>query len=180
MSPVDLGVKSDNPTTTDIIDTLRLRLNEAANSLCGRLKQLHDSIENKILAFAYFDEAHTLHKVDESGTGRNPYFIFMHVLSQLQNSPIFFIFLSTNPSLSTFALTDADYPSLRVQKGWKIIPPFFELPFDSFCYGLSKTLRDRGKLTLKNVCELEQVVKFGRPMWVLPHSSMRMPNSHVF
>jgi hypothetical protein len=140
---------------------------QAATAFSLRLNDLHGDVEDKFLAIVYFDEAHTLQNVGEDdrlSKGRNPYFALMHVLSTLENAPIFFIFLSTNSSLNAFAPTDAQYPSLRVQAGWNLIPPFFELPFDSFCYNFTEEVSKRGKLTLNGVCELEQMVKFGRPM----------------
>jgi hypothetical protein len=98
--------------------------------------------------------------------GRSPYFALMSVLNKLVDIPIFFIFLSTNSSLNAFAPRDAYYPSLRVRlSGQKLIPPFFELPFDAFC-GNSTPDAKKGKLTLNGVCGVKQMVKFGRPMCV--------------
>ena len=88
----------------------------------------------------------------------------MHVLGTIQNLPIFFIFLSTNYKLNLFAPTDENFPSLRIQKGHKLIPPFFEVPFDVFCYNFTGKAKANNKVTLEGVCELEQMVKFGRPM----------------
>jgi hypothetical protein len=139
----------------------------AADTFSHRLIELHGNVGGGFLAIAYFDEAHTMRNVREDANqskGGNAYFALMHVLSTLESAPIFFIFLSTNSSLSTLAPPDAHYPSLRVRQGWKLIPPFFELPFDNFCCGFTKELEERGELTLKGVCELEQIVKFGRPM----------------
>ena len=118
---------------------------------------------DSFLAIAYFDEAHSLHGGKDIN-GRNPYFALMHVMGVLREHRIFFVFLSTNSSLSTFAPIDAEFPSLRVRKGLKLIPPFFELPFDIFRHDFSVTLRNLNKLTLNGVCELEHMAKFGRPM----------------
>jgi len=87
----------------------------------------------------------------------------MHVLSTLDDILIFFLFLSTNSSLNSLAPTDAQYPSLRLRSGWKLIPPFFELPFDAFSSGFTTKVKERGKLTLNGVSEIEQMVMFGRP-----------------
>jgi len=139
----------------------------AASTFSRRLIELHGVVGDKFLAVAYFDEAHSMRNIRKDANqskGGNPYFALMHVLSTLESAPIFFIFLSTNSSLSTLAPPDAHYPSLRVQAGWKLIPPFFELPFDNFCHDFTKELEGRGELTLRGVCELDQIVKFGRPM----------------
>jgi hypothetical protein len=171
MTPAQLGIASKEPKPTDILIVRRERLLFAAKSLCDRLQSLQPHVANKNLAFVYFDEAHTLRNTSKKKTlpqECNPYIALMHVLSQLNDSPIFFVFLSTSSSLliRASAPTDAEHPSpsLRVQMAWTLIPPFFELPFNIFCCDFTKTLMERNKLTLNGVCELEQMVKFGRPM----------------
>jgi hypothetical protein len=150
----------------NILDARRSRLVEAANAFSERLKELHVVIDGKFLAIVYIDEAYSLQKAhpDSDPKNRNPYFALMHVLGTIQNLPIFFIFLSTNYKLNLFAPTDANFPSLRIQKGRKLIPPFFEVPFDAFCCDFTEKVKANNKLTLEGVCELEQMVKFGRPM----------------
>jgi hypothetical protein len=161
-TPADLEVGDTTLEKRTFIAARTDRLTKAAHAFCNRLTQLHGPIANKFFAIVSFDEAHTLQR---SGVpGRNPYFALMHVLSTLVENHIFFIFLSTNSSLSAFAPTDSDYPSVRVQKGSSLIPPFFELPFDVFCRDFTLNAKRQGKLTLNGVCELEQVVKFGRSM----------------
>jgi hypothetical protein len=163
LTPTDLQVVNAEPQSLEVLAIRRNRLVQAAETFYCRLNKLHGHVRNKFKAIVYFDEAHTL-QVAVQDKGRSPYFALMHVLSTLANTPIFFIFLSTNSSLNALAPTGVQYPSLRVQAGWKLIPPFFELPFDSFCSDFTATVRKKGKLTLNGVCELEQMVKFGRPM----------------
>ena len=148
-----------------VIDTRQERMRNAAYALRSRLNELHGDTGHKFVAIVYFDEAHTLqNERRDNSSRRSPYFALMHVLTALVDTPIFFVFLTTNPSLSALPPTDADYPSIRVQDGWKLIPPFFELPFDTFCYDFTATVGKNRKLTLNGVCELEQIVRFGRPM----------------
>jgi hypothetical protein len=166
LAPADLDISSAEPELSDVLTAHHRRLIYAANAFTSCLNELHGDVGDRFLAVVYFDEAHTLQNVgsEHQPEGRNPYFALMHVLTALESIPIFFIFLSTNSSLNSLAPTDARYPSLRVQSGWKLIPPFFELPFDAFCYNFTAQAKQLGKLTLNGVCELEQMVKFGRPM----------------
>lgn len=117
-------------------------------------------------AIVYFDEADTLLSSSDGNVlhQRTPYFALMHTLSLITKIPIFFIFLSTNSTLQTFAPINAQHPSIRVQESSELIPPLFELPFDTFAYEFTKQAKKEGKLTLSGVCELGQMTKFGRPM----------------
>jgi hypothetical protein len=164
LRPNDLGIAVAEPLLSVVLTARQNRLVEAAGCLTLRLKHLHGAGGDKFLAVAYFDEAHTLQDTSNDEHGRNPYFYLMHVLSTIENSSIFFIFLTTNSSLTSLAPRNALYPSLRVRAGRKLIPPFFELPFDMFCRGLTTALKRGHNLTLNGVCELGQMVKFGRPM----------------
>jgi hypothetical protein len=133
-----------------------------------RLKNLHGPVEKKFMAVVYFDEAHTLH-TDQSCTSlrphtRNPYFALMHAMSNIAHKPIFFVFLSTNTSLHSFAPTNAMFPSARVRANQQLIPPYFELPMDIFCEGFTQKLKDAGELTLSGVCQLKHMTKFGRAL----------------
>ncbi|KAG9095486.1 hypothetical protein FRC06_009760, partial [Ceratobasidium sp. 370] len=89
---------------------------------------------------------------------RAPYHNLGRVLSQLVDYSIFFIFLSTNSHLESFAPTPANRPSARDVDGSQLIPPFTELPFDVF-------EDTTGPLTLANLCKIEAMVKSGRAMW---------------
>ena len=164
MTPFQLGISPDESQTSDIVYARQTRLERAATALTTRLRQLHGDIYDKFLAVVYFDESHTL--LDQGGgqAGRQPYFSLMHTLSLVSGKAIFFIFISTNSNLQSFAPTDALYPSIRVQAGRRIIPPFFELPFDNFSENFTTNLKRDGQLTLNGVCEIRQMVKFGRPM----------------
>jgi hypothetical protein len=151
---------------SDFLSVRRESLIKAATGFTSCLNALHGDVGDHFLAIVYFDEAHTLQNVDTKlyPEGHTPYLALMHVLRELRDIPIFFIFLSTDSRLSSLPPNDMDYPSLRLRSGWKLIPSFFELPFDAFCQGFTTEVKERGKLTLDGVCELQQMVKFGRPM----------------
>jgi hypothetical protein len=139
---------------------------KAAKSLVKRLVKLQGGSMDGFIAIVYFDEAHTLHHPpsNDSSNWRSPYAALMHILSFISRVRIFFVFLSTNSNLYKFAPTDAHYPSLRVQGPSTLIPPLFELPFDTFAHGFTTQAKKSNKLTLSGVCELKQMAKFGRPM----------------
>jgi hypothetical protein len=166
LTPSELGIQIVGPNSNLL--ARQESLIRAAEDFTRRLTKLHGDISGQVAAIVYFDEAHTLQSPSGNGTMmRSPYFTLMSALNRLVNLPIFFIFLSTNSSLHAFAPRDAHYPSLRVRvAGQKLIPPFFELPYDTFCHGFTKDLQRDGELTLNGVCEIGQIAKFGRPMCV--------------
>ncbi|KAG7089225.1 hypothetical protein E1B28_010926 [Marasmius oreades] len=97
----------------------------------------------------------------------------------ISDRQIFFVFVSTDSSLlstnsgfQSFAPSNVSYPSIRVQKSNKLIPPFFELPFDTFSHGFTTQVTQAGKLTLSGVCELGQIARFGRPLWYSYYQSL--------
>ncbi|KAG7091989.1 hypothetical protein E1B28_008376 [Marasmius oreades] len=152
---------------TNVQNPLRERrtaLRAAATSLVERLQDLYGRVTDKFCAIVYFDEAHTLFPSNGGLHKCTPYFALMTVLNMIRDKRIFFVFLSTNPSLQTFAPNHALYPSIRVQNSYRLIPPFFELPFDTFSRGFTTQAKAEGKLTLAGVCDLGQMAKFGRPM----------------
>jgi len=136
-------------------------LKKAASDLECRIENLVGEKRDEFAVIVYFDEAHTLHNMGKGEGRQNAYFALMKVLAEISDQRIFFVFLSTNSSLNSFAPTNADYPSDRVNAGGDLIPPFFELNFDTF---YRKDEHTTTLLALEQVCKLEHVVKTGRPM----------------
>lgn len=135
----------------------------AATRFVEKLRTLQGEAPDKFSAIVYFDEAHTL-QCQMNSKIRNPYFCLHHVLNTITELPICFIFLSTNSSLQAFVPTNALFPSIQVQQGLDLIPPFFELPFDTFCSNFTSAALDAHDLTLTGVCKLKHMAKFGRPL----------------
>ena len=131
---------------------------ECTDGLCNNHSKKRFSV------MVYFDESHTLHNLkerfDPNRPRSNAYFALMGVLASLKDERIFFVFLSTNSRPNGFAPVDVVYPSSRVRGGAPLIPPFFELPFDTFyCNGGLDSA-----LTLEKACTLEHIAKAGRLM----------------
>jgi hypothetical protein len=79
--------------------------------------------------------------------------------------PFFAVFLSTNSWLGALAPSTHKHPSLRDWENVILHPPFTELPFDTFAENsFGNLLEKAGRVTLKDVCSLEYLVKFGRPL----------------
>ncbi|KAG7089278.1 hypothetical protein E1B28_010977 [Marasmius oreades] len=155
-------------------------LRTAAQSLVDCLKKLYKT-EVEFCAIVYFDEAHTLSLPSNKSHRRTPYYALMRVLNMINDMQIFFVFLSTNSSLLTFAplASKAVYPApIRVQNNTELIPPFFELRFDTFCRKFTSDAKEVGKLTLEGVCDLGQMTKFGRPMWHSYYQSLPEDEKH--
>jgi hypothetical protein len=160
----------------NVFDFFQHRLKEAAKSFLTRLAQLQEGNNCKFSAIVYFDEAHTF----QTPYSRYPYFAIMHALSTIVDLPIFFIFLSTNSNLFTFPPMDTHCPTpfFRVRTDMNLIPPFFELPFDTFCRNFTAEAQQAGDLTLSGVCKLKHMTKFGRPMWHSHYLSLREEKSN--
>ncbi|KAG8732643.1 hypothetical protein FRC10_000786 [Ceratobasidium sp. 414] len=131
-----------------------------ANELPGKASVSNPSSPDKPPTKAVGSAHPVIQPIDPSGKNqtRTPYHNLGRVLSELVNEPIFFIFLSTNSCLESFAPTAANHPSAREVQGQQLISPFTELPFDVF---EEKTM----PLTLAALCTTERMVKFGRALW---------------
>lgn len=132
-----------------------------------------------VIFFMYFDEAQTL-TTSESIHG-NPdeppplsrHRLLEYVLGRMINLPFFTFFLSTNPRLGAPAPSrsrSSHRPTFRpsiVDWGRVVVhPPFTELPFDTFAADSFATLSKMRSIGVKlqDVCNLQYVVKFGRPL----------------
>ena len=114
----------------------------------------------------YIDESHEMTTSEETikGDGRNAYQVLCSCLNELRNLDLFFVFIST----SNFMLSDYS-PSSRVF--WSTMgqnssithvqTPYTELPFDVW---KEPHLVTEGIHTMDDVCSVEFMVRFGRPL----------------
>ncbi|KAH8113056.1 hypothetical protein DFH11DRAFT_1705663 [Phellopilus nigrolimitatus] len=116
----------------------------------------------------YFDEAHYLTNI--SMYGDSPfltlYDAFCSAANKILPSPVFFLFLSTQLTLSRIGPLQTVSASARLYNYSgqdNIRPPFTELPFDYFG---SEPLIRPGEKTLKDVSTIHFMSQFGRPMYV--------------
>jgi hypothetical protein len=121
-----------------------------------------------VLFFIYLDEAHvlTLVKPDTLPPLRSKFHLLGRVLTKMNVRSFFVVFLSTNSWLGAFAQSTHRIPSLRDWDNTILHAPFTELPFDNFAedsFGHLSRANPDGVL-LWNVCSLEYIVKFGRPL----------------
>ncbi|KAH8113034.1 hypothetical protein DFH11DRAFT_1727972 [Phellopilus nigrolimitatus] len=115
----------------------------------------------------YFDEAHYLTNISMYGDSPslNLYDAFCSAANTLLPSPVFFLFLSTQFSLSRIGPPQTVSSSARPYNYSgqnNIRPPFTELPFD--CFGSEPLIRP-GEKTLKDVSTIHFMSQFGRPMF---------------
>ncbi|GAB1528280.1 hypothetical protein RhiTH_011472 [Rhizoctonia solani] len=137
----------------------------------------HHRNEYRNVCFVYFDEAHALTKLPYKLTpsrSMSPYHNLGRVLSELHAAPIFFIFLSTNSHLQQFAPPPANHPSVRVNRGHSLFPPFTELPFDVFVTKVLRGLEKSPGYVSLTIAQGRRVMScFGRPMWHLHYTLWR-------
>ncbi len=93
-----------------------------------------------------------------------------YVLAHIQTQPVVTLFLSTNYVLQPIAPASQLHPS-ALEKTTSLAP-YTELPFDVFSRGLCSLLKHEGKRTLDSVCRMEQIVRFGRPLYLFSSSSL--------
>jgi hypothetical protein len=139
--------------------------NALASSTCDSdSKRARESV----LFFMYFDEAHVLTKSEEKrGQPRvwTKYHLLGRVLSTMNYLPFFTVFLSTNSWLGAFAPSRSTHPSLRDWDRTILHAPFTELPFDTFASNSFVMLGSSSSgVKLRDVCTLDHIVKFGRPL----------------
>lgn len=136
------------------------------SSKCDLDAQLADK---PVIFFIYFDEAHVLTRSES--TPDQPliltrYHLLGRVLGKMNYLPFFTVFLSTSSWLGALAPSTFAHASIRDWSRVVLHPPFTELPFDTFAVDSFKTLSQGGLIGVKldDVCKLEYVVKFGRPL----------------
>jgi hypothetical protein len=111
----------------------------------------------------YFDEAHVLaeRKVIRDPDGKNMYDVMCSCFNSFLSSPIFVVYLSTNSNISDLAPPGPLARSGRARENADALQaPVTETPFDCFPEFLIKP----GELGLEDVCEVEFMARFGRPM----------------
>ena len=95
---------------------------------------------------------------------RRPYQVLCRAFNAFIKEDVFAVFLSTTSALSDYSPDDECFWSLchgteKVSLA-DLQAPYVELPFDTFARVVE------GKITLESVASCEQMVKFGRPLYV--------------
>jgi hypothetical protein len=132
---------------------------------CESMEGLQGS--NHVKLMLYFDEAHILagRRVPEDPEGKDTYDVlcscFNFFLSSPLSSPIFVIYLSTSSNISQLAPSGSLARSARARNNADALQaPVTEIPFD--CSPIFPIIP--GKLGLDDVCKVEFMAQFGRPM----------------
>lgn len=113
----------------------------------------------------YIDESHEMTTSAQTiqGDRRNVYQVLCSGLNELLDLDLFFVFLSTNPKLSDYSPSSRAFWSARVQNSDSsyVQTPYTELPFDIW---KDRHLVLEGAHTMDEVCSVEFIVRFGRPL----------------
>jgi hypothetical protein len=152
-----------------LIDTIRSYAKET---------DLHDK---RLWLLVYIDESHemTTHEQMLKDDGRNAYQTLCSSLNELLKLDLFFVFLSTNSNIREYAPPGRTFWSKRGQNITLLYiqTPYTELPFDVW---KEPHLVTEGAHTLDDVCSVEFMVRFGRPLfvslnWYLCRSDLNLP-----
>lgn len=154
-------------STYDSLGKIQSNTEKAARGLMDVIRAINIDHEEDVELLIYFDEAHTLANSTVKSTTkmdmRNRYHALCSAFSKSVDLPFFAIMMSTNSNLAKLAPSQLVYPSLRVLQVAEdsLQPPFTELPFD--CLEDDKPIFSLGT-TRVDVCEVEFMMKFGRPL----------------
>jgi hypothetical protein len=139
----------------------------ARNELALLLKCIDDCCEsitenNDVKLMIYFDEAHVLaRKVPKDPEEKDTYDVLCSCFNLFLPLPIFVIYLSTSSYISQLAPSGSLAGSARARDNADALQaPVTEIPFD--CSPDFPIIPD--KLGLNDVCKVEFMAKFGRPM----------------
>jgi hypothetical protein len=139
---------------------------EAGASLCSFIDKhkLLDSPSGprRPLVVLAFDEAHTLTDNPPEQKGWNLYSELRRILRQIDNLPIFSLFLSTAGRFDKFSPDIHSDPSARVREPDNPpLDPISEISFDDIAYPASKDT-----ITIDDVVEIGWLSHLGRPLYV--------------
>ena len=146
---------------------LKMARNELA-LLLKRIKNCCESMEglqsgNPVKLMLYFDEAHVLagRRVPNDPDGKDTYDVLCSCFNFFLSSPIFVIYLSTSSNISRLAPSGPLARSARARDNADALQaPVTEIPFD--CSPIFPIIP--GSLGLDDVCKVEFMAQFGRPM----------------
>ena len=111
----------------------------------------------------YFDEAHVLagRRISKDPDGRDTYDVLCSCFNFFLSSPIFVIYLSTSSNIRQLAPSGPLAGSARACDNADALQALVtEIPFD--CSPIFPIIP--GKLGLDDVCKVEFMAQFGRPM----------------
>jgi len=138
-----------------------VQLLECINNCCESMEGLPSS--NPVKLMLYFDEPHVLagRRVPNDPDGKDTYDVLCSCFNFFLSSPIFVIYLSTSSNISQLAPSGPLARSARARDNADALQaPVTEIPFD--CSPIFPIIP--GKLGLDDVCKVEFMAQFGRPM----------------
>ena len=139
----------------DLIDTIKIYTKEDGSKENPRPVRL----------VIYIDESHEMMTSAQTieGDRCNVYQVLCSSLNQLVNLDLFFVFISNSLKLSDYSYSSGVFWSARAQKSdiAYVQTPYTELPFDVW---EGSHLVSEGAYTMDDVCSLEFIVRFGRPL----------------
>jgi hypothetical protein len=153
----------DPPSVDAVLAEARKQLVQLLNCIDNCCKSLEGFQKGQVKLMLYFDEAHVLaeRKVIKDRDGKNMYDVMCSCFNFFLSSPIFVIYLSTNSNISDLAPTRPLARSARARENANALQaPVTETPFDCYPEFVVKS----GDLKLEDVCEVEFMAQFGRPM----------------
>ena len=118
---------------------------------------------NHVKLMLYFDEAHVLagRRISKDPDGRDTHDVLCSCFNFFLSSPIFVIYLSTSSNIRQLAPSGPLAGSARARDNADALQaPVTEIPFD--CSPIFPIIP--GRLGLDDVCKVEFMAQFGRPM----------------
>ncbi len=148
-------------------------MKEAGKALCRFIDEhglldSHNGPRRPLVVLA-FDEAHLLTDNPPDQGHWNLFLELRRYLRQIQELPIFSLFLSTAGRFNQFPPDIHSDPSARAtEPGNRPLDPISEISFDDIAYPALK-----GTITIDKVVEIDWISHLGRPLYVHPSYPFR-------
>jgi hypothetical protein len=157
----EVNLDAPGSTVSTMVRKELALLLKCIDDCCESMEGLQSS--NHVKLMLYFDEAHILagRRVPGDPEGKDMYDVLCSCFNFFLSSPIFVIYLSTSSNIGQLAPSGSLARSARACNGADALQaPVTEIPFD--CSPMFPIIP--GKLGLDDVCEVEFMAQFGRPM----------------
>ena len=164
--PVCCGTSSH----TNVLTNYCIQVYIAAKALIDTINNYTTEIGSEeyprpVRLLIYIDESHEMTTAAQTLTNQlyNAYQILCTSLNELVHLDLFFVFISTKFKLSDYSPSShVSWASRGINKTYNHVQtPYTELPFDVW---KESHIVSEGVHTMDDVCSVEFIVRFGRPL----------------
>lgn len=150
------------PEILDAVRSMQKKAEQEIIRLQGTIASKVKDLGGIVDILLYFDEAHemTVLRPVEPETKKTLYSVFLSVLNDYRNLPLFIVFLSTLSHIADFAPPRAQVDSARGSKSGSLQAPITETPFDC----APDILVVEYAYDREGIAQIHFISRFGRPL----------------